>query len=138
MSVDQILHVFFLKSRQYFRPFWQINITELPFICANLSNSWYVNTKSRAWCLWIKSFTFFSLKSRKYFCLVWQINITELPFPLLFLFVPISVIRDTQIQRVGLGRCLWIKSFTLSFFFLPRRGKIQNGREKMMTRYNKI
>ena len=56
MSVDQILHVFFPLSRgktfassgksillnfrfQYY----------IVFICANLSNSWYVNTKSRAW-----------------------------------------------------------------------------------------
>ena len=56
MSVDQILHVFFPLSRDKtfassvksillnFR--FQYYIV---FICANLSNTWYVNTKSRAW-----------------------------------------------------------------------------------------
>ena len=88
MSVDQILHVFFPQVAANFCLFWQINITSVSNIvftwAANLSNSWYVNTKSRAW----------------------QMSVDQI--------------------------------FHVILFFLPRRRKIQNGREKMMTRFNKI
>ena len=63
----------------------QYSVSNIVFTwAANLSNSWYVNTKSRAW----------------------QMSVDQI--------------------------------FHVILFFLPRRRKIQNGREKMMTRFNKI
>ena len=97
----------FLKSWQYFASYGKSI-----FYWRYLSHSWYAGTKSKALCLWIKSFTFFSFsKSRQYFCPFWQINITELPF------ICANLSNSWYVNTKSRAWCLWIKSFT---FFSPK------------------
>ena len=122
----------FLKSWQYF-----VSYGKSIFYWRYLSFSWSADTKIKAWYLWIKSFTFLFLKLRQYFCLFWQINITSVPN---FFFICAANLSNSW--YVNTKSRAWQMSvdqiFHVILFFLPRRSKIQNGREKMTTRFNKI